>query len=63
MLNFFVVKKSNVKKINIRKVFSAENFRMVDNEINALTPGLTKPKIMLIRIRYPRNKFNSTNHV
>ena len=35
MLNFFVVKKSNVKKINIRKVFSAENFRMVDNEINA----------------------------
>ena len=34
----------------------AENFRIVDIKINALTPGFTKPKIILKRIRYPRKK-------
>ena len=32
----------------------AENFRMVDITINAETPGFTKPKIILKRIRYPK---------
>jgi len=32
----------------------AENFGMVDIKIK--TPGFTKPKIILIRIRYPRKK-------
>ena len=35
----------------------AENFRMVNIKINALTPGFTKPEIILIRIRYPKKKF------
>ena len=35
----------------------AENFRMVNIEINTWSPGFTKPKIRLIRIRYPRKKF------
>ena len=35
----------------------AENFRMVDIKINALTFGVTKPEIILIRIRYSRKKF------
>ena len=35
----------------------AENFKMVDIEINAWSPGFTKPEIKLIRIQYPRKKF------
>ena len=30
---------------------------MVNIKINALTPGFTKPEIILIRIRYPKKKF------
>ena len=29
---------------------------MRDIKINDLTPGFTKPKIILVRIRYPRKK-------
>ena len=35
----------------------AENFRIVDIEINAWSSGFTKPEIRLIHIRYPRKKF------
>ena len=37
-------------KLDIR----AENFRMVDIQINAETPGFTKPNIILKRILYPK---------
>ena len=37
--------------------YRAENFRMVDIKIYALTPGFTNTNIILKRIRYPRKKF------
>ena len=30
---------------------------MIDININAKTPGFTKPEIILIRIQYPRKKY------
>ena len=47
----------NVEIEDGHEVSWAENFRMVDIEINPWSPGFTKPEIRVIRIRYPRKKF------
>ena len=50
---------SNILSGWLEKITGAKNFRMLDIEINAWSPGFTKPEIRLIRIRYSRKKFKT----
>ena len=55
--SLYIATSSDPVHARLKLSFRAENFRMVDIEINAWSPGFIKPKIRLIRIRYSRKKF------
>ena len=53
---------SNILSGWLEKITGAKNFRMLDIEINAWSPGFTKPEIRLIRIHIQEKslKFNKS---